>query len=247
MWPRHDLASTGIRFDRSESVAPGTPVTAFALLITFLILLYANAPFVVPSLEVVRPAKLVAAAALLAFFVEALLGKRKLDLAWPEGLLLICFLAAAALSCLFALWPSHSMEATLDLAKMVLVYFVIANCAKTRPNLRTVMWTLLAGGLFPAVGTWNNFLSGNLVEGRAAWVGIFANPNEVAYGLVILLPLAAYLAEDLGWTGRVALVGIAAINVAGEASGCTPSSRSVLPESWAWQAGIGHGERAFPN
>jgi O-antigen ligase len=67
---------------------------------------------------------------------------------------------------------------------------------------------MVLGGLLPAAGTLKNFLQGNLEEGRAAWVGIFANPNEVAYGLVILLPLIAYLAIDRGWLARLTLLGV---------------------------------------
>ena len=90
---------------------------------------------------------------------------------------------------------------------MTLVYFFIVNCANTERRLRGVMWTMVIGGLFPAAGTLKNYLHGNLVEGRAAWVGIFANPNELAYSLVILLPLAAFLATGLGLMPRLALAG----------------------------------------
>ena len=62
------------------------------------------------------------------------------------------------------------------------------------------MWIMVIGGLFPALGTLRNYLAGNLYEGRAAWIGIFANPNEVAYALVILVPLAGFY---LGHASRV--------------------------------------------
>ena len=76
------------------------------------------------------------------------------------------------------------------------------------------MWTVVIGGLLPAAGTLRNYLQGNMVEGRAGWVGIFANPNELAYSLVILLPLAASLAAGLGILPRLALLGVALIYVA---------------------------------
>ena len=97
---------------------------------------------------------------------------------------------------------------------MALVYFFIVNCANTERRLRGVMWTMVICGLFPAAGTLRNYLQGNLVEGRAAWVGIFANPNEVAYSLVILMPLAAFLAAGLGPMPRLALLGISMVYVA---------------------------------
>jgi O-antigen ligase len=94
------------------------------------------------------------------------------------------------------------------------VFFFIVNSAYTTWRLRGVIWAMVVGGLFPALGTLRNYHAGVLVDGRAAWVGIFANPNEVAYSLVILLPLAAYLAISHGWWVRLLLAGIAATYVA---------------------------------
>jgi O-antigen ligase len=76
------------------------------------------------------------------------------------------------------------------------------------------MWIMVIGGLFPAAGTLKNYLEGNLDEGRAAWVGIFANPNEVAYSLVILIPLVAYLATPRSWAIRLILGAVSILYVA---------------------------------
>jgi O-antigen ligase len=77
------------------------------------------------------------------------------------------------------------------------------------------MWIMMIGGLFPALGTLHNYRIGNLYEDRASWVGIFANPNEVSYSLVILLPIAAYLALRSGPLARAVLLGLSLIFVAG--------------------------------
>src|SRR5580700_5965045 len=99
----------------------GMPASYWLLLI-FLLLVYANTPFVLPAAEIVRPAKLVAGLALLTLIGETVFGQRQLRLAWPEGALLIGFVAAAALSCLTALWPRYAAEGVEDLAKMALTY-----------------------------------------------------------------------------------------------------------------------------
>jgi len=179
-----------------------TPAS-YLLLLAFLFLLYANTPFLLPAAEVLRPAKVVAGLALLALIGETMFGKRELRFAWPEGGLLIAFLAAAALSCLTALWPGYAAQNVGDLAKMILTFFFLLNCANSERRLRGVMWIMVIGGLFPALGTLKNYLAGNMYEGRAAWIGIFANPNEVAYALVILVPLAVYLATPRGWWVRL--------------------------------------------
>jgi O-antigen ligase len=191
----------------------GTPLS-YWLLLAFLILLYANTPKVLPALEVVHPAAVVGGCALLALAGETILGGRTFAYGWPEGGLLIVFCGAAALSCLTALWPHHAVDSVSDLLKMTLVFFFLVNSANSESRLRGVMWAMVIGGLFPALGTLNHYRTGNLEEGRAAWVGIFANPNEVAYSLVILLPLAAYLASSHGWFARLSLLGISAAYLA---------------------------------
>jgi O-antigen ligase len=186
---------------RETPIPSGTPFS-YWLLIIFLFLLYANTPFVLPAADIIHPAAIVGAGALLALLSESLFGGRKFIAAWPEGGLLLAFLTAAALSCLTALWPRHAVDAVSDLAKMSLVYFFLVNAGRTDRLVRGVMWTMVIGGLFPAIGTIRNFRAGVLQEGRAAWVGIFANPNEVAYAMVILMPFAAFLAMRSGWLAR---------------------------------------------
>ena len=203
--------------------------------------------------------------------VESMSGRRSLNFAWPEGSLLSCFVGAAALSCLTALWPHQAADSLSDLVKMALVYFFIANCANTERRLRGVMWTIVICGLIPAAGTLRNYLQGNLVEGRASWLGIFANPNEVAYSLVILVPLAVFLATGLGLLPRLALLGISmvymrAIFVTFSRGGLVGLAavvalyawrkRSIWLQArigrlgsgrvWCWAASTGHGARTSP-
>jgi O-antigen ligase len=65
--------------------------------------------------------------------------------------------------------------------------------------------------MLPALGTINNYMNGVLKEGtRAAWKGIFANPNENAYSLLILIPIAAGIASISKWHVRVVLWGMIA-------------------------------------
>ena len=204
----HAPALSRLAVRQVSTPAKGALPASYWCLLAFLLLLYANTPFVLPAAEVLRPAKVVAALALLTLLGETVFGKRKLDLAWPEGALLAGFLVAAACSCLTALWPGYAAGDVADLAKMALVFFFLVNCANSERALRGVMWIMVLGGLFPAAGTLKNYLQGNLEEGRAAWVGIFANPNEVAYSLVILIPLMIYLGTPRGWLIRVMLLGL---------------------------------------
>jgi O-antigen ligase len=66
--------------------------------------------------------------------------------------------------------------------------------------------TMVVGALFPAIGTIHHYMQGILIEGtRASWVGVFKNPNEDAYSLAIMVPIAAALAGKSRWFGRILL------------------------------------------
>jgi hypothetical protein len=68
------------------------------------------------------------------------------------------------------------------------------------------MFTLVIGGIFPAVGTISHYKEGILLEhSRAAWRGIFGNPNEVAYALIVLIPIALILANKSKLLIRIGL------------------------------------------
>ncbi len=64
---------------------------------------------------------------------------------------------------------------------------------------------MVIGGLFPALGTLNSFRHGDLIEGQAHWIRGFGNPNELAYILVMLVPLAAVLATGARLSVRLML------------------------------------------
>src|SRR5262249_44490915 len=56
------------------------------------------------------------------------------------------------------------------------------------------------------IGTIYNYRSGIFFEGnRAGWRGIFRNPNDDAYALIILIPLLLALANKSGRLMRIAL------------------------------------------
>jgi O-antigen ligase len=91
------------------------------------------------------------------------------------------------------------------LARIVIAYFLIVNTVVTEKRLRAFLLAMVVGGLFPALGTLNGYIQGDLVEGRAHWIGVFANPNELAYILVMLVPLAAVLAGRARYPMRIML------------------------------------------
>jgi O-antigen ligase len=183
--------ASAVRFESSRDSETSLP---FLLVLLFLAALYSQIALQVPGLQSAAPMNLIGGAAILAVMIQRLLQRRGFELVWPESYLLLAFAGGAALSCIGALWPRYALDNTIDLLKFLAVYFLILHTVDNERRLRMVFWTLVLGALFPAIGTLKNFFQGNLEEGRALWIGIFGNPNEVAYSLVVLIPVAAYLA-----------------------------------------------------
>ena len=199
--------------DRATPSQGGVGRFPFALVVIFLIALYSQITLQVPALGAAGGMNVLGGIAIAAVIGSRLLGRGGLELVWPESYLVLALVVAAALSCIGALWPRYALDNTMDLLKFVAVYFLILHTIDSQQRLRTIVWTLVIGGLFPALGTLSNYARGNLQEGRALWIGIFGNPNEVAYGLIILIPLAAFLAVTTRAWQSVFLWGVLALYV----------------------------------
>jgi O-antigen ligase len=172
------------------------PRHSFKLVLLFLLVLYSNISKLYPPLEVLRPALTVAAAAAVMMVVELAASGRGLKLAWPQSYLLLALLGVAGISSFSAIYVRQAFDTTSDLSKILLVYFLLENTVTSEKRVRTVLWTLVIGGLFPALGTMQHYASGILIEQtRGSWIGIFKNPNEAAYALMLLVPLALALAR----------------------------------------------------
>jgi O-antigen ligase len=172
------------------------PRISFKLFLLFLLVLYSNISKMYPALEVLRPALTVAAAAVVMMVIELAVTGRGLRLAWPQSYLLLALLGVAGVSSFSAIYVRQAFDTTSDLSKMLLVYVLLENTVTSEGRVRTVMWTLVIGGLFPALGTLSHYARGILIEQtRGSWIGIFKNPNETAYALMLLVPLAVALAR----------------------------------------------------
>lgn len=188
----------------------------FLLLTSFLFMMYANPAVFFPPLEAIRPVQLAGVAAIALLTMRKTLWGEAWRFVRPEGLYMAMLLVAAALSCLGAFWPRLAFESALDLAKVALIYFAIVNLVDTELRMKWVTLALVAGGIVPAVFAVKNYLQGNFIEGnRAAWVGTFGNPNDLAYSLVILMPIAFQAGATSRWMYRPLFWGIAALYFAG--------------------------------
>lgn len=196
-----------IRVAPSTQTAEEGPKSSFRLMIVFLLILYSSIAVWFKQLDALRPALVVAVGALLMLGMELAQTGRAFKLSRPQGVLLLAFLAVCFVSSFNAFWPRLGFDTTLEVVKIVLVYIVIENTVTTESRLRTVLLTMALGGLFPSLGTIYYFLHGWLREGRGSWIGVFANANEDAYALVVLMPIAAMLAAKARFGVRLLLWG----------------------------------------
>jgi O-antigen ligase len=172
--------------------APSGPTTriAYALALGFLLALLGNVAMSVPALAPYAPAQSLALAALGFVFVERAVARRGFVLVRPESHLLAAFVAAAALSAITALWPRHAAEHVLVLLKAAAGYLLLVHVVETWRRLSGVGLTLALGGALPVLGALSYWRDGLLEEGRLGWIGIFGNPNDLAFALVVLFPIA---------------------------------------------------------
>jgi probable O-glycosylation ligase (exosortase A-associated) len=175
------------------TVERGTARLAFAGLVLFVVLVYSNpGNLFFPDEGDLGIAKAAAGMALLALGGSWLLADRPLLLGGAVGALLLCFYAWIALSATWSLWPSMTIDTLLDGLKYLAIYYLVANAVDSRRRALGLMHCLAWASLIPAVGAIWSWLHGeHLVEGdRAAWIGLFANPNDLAYHLVVGVAVA---------------------------------------------------------
>lgn len=165
---------------------------AFAGLISFLVVLYANPGNWLDELADVGFAKIAASLALTALAGSWLLYGRRLTIGGKSGLALAGLFALCGFSALWSWWPRYSMDTFLDGLKYLAIFLVAANVIDSRVRLRRFVSALAIVSVIPAFGAISSFYRGeHLVDGdRAGWIGIFGNPNDLAYHLVVGMTMA---------------------------------------------------------
>ena len=172
----------------------GRAPIAYAGLLLFCGLVYSNPGNLLFANEAEGAgiAKGAAALGLGALGFSTLLYDRPLRIGGAVGGCLLAFFAWVGLSASWSLWPALTLETLLDGVKYLAIFFLVANVVDTEARAATLVHALAWCSVIPAVGEISSWSRGeHLVEGdRAAWIGIFANPNDLAYHLVVGVALA---------------------------------------------------------
>lgn|GEM_PF-1967109 len=170
---------------------------AYGALLLFVALIYLTPGTLYPPLENLPIAKAVAVISFLFLFFAM----RARGQAWrftdPPSLWLIAFAAVCGFSIVTALWSVLALSAFLDFLKVVLVYFLMIHLLDRLDQIRTFFWVMLWGGAILALGTLTHYVLKINLSGdyRASWIGIYEDPNDLAYNLVVLLPIGLALLE----------------------------------------------------
>lgn len=105
-------------------------------------------------------------------------------------------------------------EWLVDYLKILLIFFVALNVSKTVSQLAVFigLWVLMFG-LYPARGTYFNFIAGINQFGRYGWNFSFANYNDLAAYTLLCMALSAFLLASRfpSWVRRGALLSTAGL------------------------------------
>lgn len=168
---------------------------AHRMLMLFIALLYITPGILYPQLEDIPIAKGVAALSFAFLFLAKVSRKESWHLSDKTTLWLIAFTLVEGLSVVDALWREYSLFEFLDALKLLMVYLLIVNMVDDFEKVRRILWIMVAAALVPALGAIYHYLFKiDLIEGyRAAWIGVYADPNDLAYNLVVLIPISLAL------------------------------------------------------
>ncbi|HEX9291829.1 MAG TPA: O-antigen ligase family protein [Anaeromyxobacteraceae bacterium] len=186
---------------------------ASAAALAFIANLYASPAFYWP--EVFERARLgVVTSALCAFAVlmRRVTSGERLRLGGRPAAFLLAYAAIVPLSLTWTISPPRTIDAVYDMGKLLVVYLALLNALDTPGRLRRFLVVGALATLAPSLGAIQRWIDGdNLVEGyRTAWRGNYADPNRLAMGLVLMLPIALGMAGSVRRPWLKALLGFAA-------------------------------------
>lgn len=152
------------------------------------------------------------------------------------NLAMVLFLGSMVLSIPLAAWPGRAFTATLDFAKMAVLYLLVANLMDTRPRLKIALGVIavaigfvamlqmlghfgLYSGSYVRASTINDlYLGATYTRTGGAGQGFLGHPDDFAVALLFVIPLSyAALMSAPRASGRIlfaVLTGIFAYSLA---------------------------------
>lgn len=201
------------RPDRAAWQAGLVGKVALAAVSLFTAQLYLSPAQWIPALEPLHVALLLSFLGLSALVLQRLLTNRPLWMGFRTAILAV-YVLEAALSPSWSFDRAVSVAGAAEVAKHFLFFIAVLNTATTPARIRGMLLLYAAAAIVPACGTFWNYVHGELlVEGfRGRWLGVMADPNHDAMGLVGVVPilLCFGLHGRKLWMKALGLFGVAA-------------------------------------
>ena len=177
-------------------------VFAFWAVVVFAILMYAVPGDSIPELAETRLVLIMFIAAAGLMFLRRVFKLEPIFLDGWRGAALLAFGGLAFASMTWSVYPEQTQESSIELIKLVAIYFTIINVVTTPRRLAILCVILVLASMVPSIGAINWYRGGGkLVEGfRTRWVGIYADPNYLAMDVGLAVPLAAALVTRRTWS-----------------------------------------------
>lgn len=179
----------------------------------FVVCLYTSPAHLYPQLAFLRPAMLAAAAMAAAVVLRRMLDAEPVRLGGGAGAAVAVLFVLIGLSPLWALNTALAVAFGLAAIKLLVAYVGLTGALFRPGRVGKAMTVAALASVVPAWGTVTRWRDGiDLVEGfRGAWIGLLANPNEVATVMAITAPwtlLARERARGLLRLGLLAAFGL---------------------------------------
>lgn len=192
-------------------------VFAFSALVLFATVMYAVPGEWIPALAPARLA-LVSSGLGAGLMVLRRVGRGEpLFLDGARGVALLAFTGLAVASIGWSVHPVVTQFTAIELAKLTAIYLTLVNVVTNQRRLMILAGAIVLASIVTSVGVIQYFFAGaNLVEGyRARWVGVYADPNHMAMGVALVVPLAIAFVARKGtpWLFRLACIAAAALAV----------------------------------
>lgn len=192
-------------------------------LLLYLVLLYVRPQDFIPALGRLRVVMVLAIIIIIFYFIHKTFKREEINVVSTRqhvlmfALLLLVPISYVANGRLYGLW-----NATQEFLTLFLLFFIIVSIPGNFREFRTICWTLFAcTSIIAADGILQHFRGTDLVGqtpvvGRIRWIGLFADPNELALLIDSFFPfvLVDVFDRSVRLLGRVSLALIGIVMVA---------------------------------
>jgi hypothetical protein len=178
------------------------------LLAVFAFLLIGRAPEIFVFL---LPLRLLLVTGLLVIAWAATVPRTPLPPFWGEAevRLTLCLLGYAVATIPLSIWPSQSIEFVTGFVKTVVFMIVVVHCVRSPRHVTTIMWAVVAAALLLQSAILAGYGGLNAQTGvvgaaegnRASVTGTY-DPNDIAFVMACVLPLAFFRAVSARGVSR---------------------------------------------